>query len=67
MNQANKITRRRALQTVVAAGIGTALAPHLAAAAAERENTKRHTLDPEAYKHLPVLLETDVVVAGGGV
>jgi len=68
MNTTNhKITRRRALQAIVATGIGSALAPHLAAAPADGENPKKHTLNPEVYKHLPVLLETDVVVAGGGV
>jgi NADPH-dependent 2,4-dienoyl-CoA reductase/sulfur reductase-like enzyme len=42
---------------------------HVAAGAAglKRDNALKHTDRSEAYKHLPVLKETDVVVAGGGV
>jgi len=74
MNPADqKITRRRALQAVVATGIGSALAPHLAAAPARKNDNQRQSAPGEQgsdlftfRRDIPVVKKYDLVVAGGG-
>jgi len=71
----HKITRRRALQAVVATGIGSALAPHLAAAPAEDNGnqslpgagSKENPSDFFTFKRkIPIIKHYDLVVCGGG-